>query len=122
MGITQKTLDEYKNVYQSSYKSNIPLPKSVKDLTRKQALIIYNEMYFRPYNINFIPNTKLARITFDSCILAGPKMNKFFTTEILKITGKNLNNVIKTKDKNLKSRILQNINEIILLLLTVFIL
>ena len=40
-------------------------------------------------------------------------MNKFFTTEILKITGKNLNNVIKTKDKNLKSRILQNINEII---------
>ena len=109
MGITQKTLEEYKNTYQSSYKSNIPLPKSVKNLTQKQALIIYNEMYFRPYNINFIPNIKLARITFDSCILAGPKMNKFYTKEILKITGKNLNDVIKTKNEDLKSRIVKNI-------------
>ena len=82
MGIIQDTLDAYKNTYKSSYKSNISLPDNVKYLTKNQAMVILNEMFFRPYNINHIPDEKLARITFDSCVLAGPKMNRVFTEEI----------------------------------------
>ena len=88
MGVTQHTLDAYKYTYKSSYKSNISLPDNVKDLTKNQAMVILNEMFFRPYNINYIPDEKLARITFDSCVLAGPKMNKVYTEEILRITKK----------------------------------
>ncbi len=94
MGITQTTLDEYKNKFRASYKSNISLPDDVKDLTKNQAMVILNEMFFRPYNINYIPNEKLARITFDSCMLAGPKMNKAFTDEVVKLTGKSLYDIV----------------------------
>ena len=106
MGVTQNTLDAYKYVYKSSYKSDVSMPDNVKDLTKNQAMVILNEMFFRPYNINYIPDEKLARITFDSCVLAGPKMNKFFTEEILRVTEKKLYEVIDDKnDENNQEKI-----------------
>ena len=111
MGITQKTLNEYKNKFKASYKSNIVLPESVKDLTKNQAMVILNEMFFRPYNINFIPDKKISRIAFDSCMLAGPKMNKAFTDKILKITGLSLSDI--TKDKKTYENVIKNINTVI---------
>ena len=104
MGIIQDTLDAYKNTYKSSYKSNISLPDNVKYLTKNQAMVILNEMFFRPYNINHIPDEKLARITFDSCVLAGPKMNRVFTEEILKVTGKKLYEFIEGKNNDKKNK------------------
>lgn len=103
MGITQQTLDEYKNKFKASYKSNIALPEDVKDLTKNQAMVILNEMFFRPYNINYIPDKTLARITFDSCMLAGPKMNKVFTDEIIKLTKKSLSDIVRG-EKNVIER------------------
>ena len=46
--------------YKSSYKSDVSMPDNVKDLTKNQAMVILNEMFFRPYNINHIPDEKLA--------------------------------------------------------------
>ncbi len=111
MGVTQNTLDAYKYAYKSSYKSNVSMPDNVKDLTKNQAMVILNEMFFRPYNINHIPDEKLARITFDSCVLAGPKMNKFFTEEILRVTEKKLYEVID--DKNRYNKAMKQINTVI---------
>ena len=111
MGVTQNTLDAYKYAYKSSYKSNVSMPDNVKDLTKNQAMVILNEMFFRPYNINHIPDEKLARITFDSCVLAGPKMNKFFTEEILRVTEKKLYEVIY--DKNRYNKAMKQINTVI---------
>ena len=111
MGIIQDTLDAYKYVYKSSYKSDVSMPDNVKDLTKNQAMVILNEMFFRPYNINHIPDEKLARITFDSCVLAGPKMNRVFTEEILRITEKKLYEVID--DKNRYNKAMKQINIVI---------
>ena len=111
MGIIQDTLEAYKYTYKSSYKSNISLPDNVKDLTKNQAMVILNEMFFRPYNINYIPDEKLARITFDSCVLAGPKMNKVYTEEILRITEKKLYEVINGKNRYYKA--MKQINTVI---------
>ncbi len=36
------------------------MPDNVKDLTKNQAMVILNEMFFRHYNINHIPDEKLA--------------------------------------------------------------
>ncbi len=38
------------------------MPDNVKDLTKNQAMVILNEMFFRPYNITHIPDEKLARM------------------------------------------------------------
>lgn len=111
MGIIQDTLEAYKYTYKSSYKSNISMPNNVKDLTKNQAMVILNEMFFRPYNINHIPDEKLARITFDSCVLAGPKMNKVYTEEILRITEKKLYEVINGKNRYYKA--MKQINTVI---------
>ena len=75
-------------------------------------MVILNEMFFRPYNINHIPDEKLARITFDSCVLAGPKMNRVFTEEILRITEKKLYEVID--DKNRYNKAMKQINIVII--------
>ena len=111
MGIIQDTLDAYKYAYKSSYKSDVSMPDNVKDLTKNQAMVILNEMFFRPYNINHIPDEKLARITFDSCVLAGPKMNRVFTEEILRVTEKKLYEVID--DKNRYNKAMKQINIVI---------
>lgn len=74
-GVTQGSLDEYKN-WHSSLKTEYNLPQSVKNLSHKQAKNILDEMYYKRYRINYIPNLLLARTTFDHCVNGGPKMNR----------------------------------------------
>ena len=88
-GVTQKTLDDYNTNFNASYKTGGGFPKNIEELSPLQAKTILCEMFFRPYNINYIPNLKICRVVFDSCVLGGPKMNQLFLDEINKLTGEN---------------------------------
>lgn len=68
-------MDEYNN-WNNSLKTEKNLPQSVKKLSSKQAKTILEDMYYKKYRLNYIPNLLLARVTFDHCINGGPKMNK----------------------------------------------
>lgn len=88
-GVTQKTLDDYNTNFNASYKTGGGFPKNIEELSPLQAKTILCEMFFRPYNINYIPNLKICRVVFDSCVLGGPKMNQLFLDEINKLIGEN---------------------------------
>lgn len=65
LGITQTTLDRARRTILS-------LPASVSDLTRGQALAIYEALYWRPIRGDELP-LGLALIVFDACVNQGER-------------------------------------------------
>jgi len=70
MGITQSTLSRFKNSNPQLAKD---YPAEVKNLTSKQAEMIYKKDYFDPYHIGQIKHKPLQETMFDSFVNHSPK-------------------------------------------------
>ena len=63
LGVTQMTLDEYRRRFGNA-------PSSVKQLTKEQAITIYQRLYWQPAGCNFMPKL-LAIAHFDWAVNHG---------------------------------------------------
>ena len=98
-GITQFSLDEYNNLWNSYLKKGKNFPKDVRQLKPIQAKQILDEMYFQRYGINKIKNTRITRNVFDEEMNQGTNAGKDIAEFVNKVKGTNfpLNKVVSDK-------------------------
>ena len=98
-GITQFSLDEYNNLWNSYLKKGKNFPKDVRQLKPIQAKQILDEMYFQRYGIDKIKNPIITRNVFDEEMNQGTNAGKDIAELVNKVKGTNfpLNKVISDK-------------------------
>ncbi len=120
-GITQFSLDEYNNLWNSYLKKGKNFPKDVRQLKPIQAKQILDEMYFQRYGIDKIKNPIITRNVFDEEMNQGTNAGKDIAELVNKVKGTNfpLNKVISDKlavaIKNLSSEESIKINDLLTL-------
>jgi len=67
----------------------LALPEDVKDLTKDQALAIYERFYWKPAGCDDIPRP-IDLAVFDGCVNCGVKRGVRFLQEALNMLGENL--------------------------------
>lgn len=94
--ITQFSLDEYNNLWNSYLKKGKNFPKDVRQLKPIQAKQILDEMYFQRYGIDKIKNPIITRNVFDEEMNQGTNAGKDIAELVNKVKGTNfpLNKVI----------------------------
>ena len=65
------------------------LPEDVKDLTKEQALAIYEKFYWKPAGCDHIPRP-VDLALFDGCVNCGVRQGVKFLQEALNMLGENL--------------------------------
>ena len=65
------------------------LPEDVKDLTKEQALAIYERFYWKPAGCDHIPRP-VDLALFDGCVNCGVRQGVKFLQEALNMLGENL--------------------------------
>lgn len=98
-GITQFSLDEYNNLWNSYLKKGKNFPTDVRQLRPIQAKQILDEMYFQRYGIDKIKNPIITRNVFDEEMNQGTNAGKDIAELVNKVKGTNfpLNKVISDK-------------------------
>ena len=122
IGITSATLQEYRD-FKKSKGESLPsdFTQNVKEVTPALARQIYDEMYYKRYNIDKIPDTHLAGHLLDITINPGParagkwlqeSLNNKLETD-LKVDGVIGQGTIRALERAKQEGVLDDINNAI---------